>query len=103
MNRERLDGWCERGILALVLAALVFGPVAMGAVGVWQFLVLEGLTLGVLVLWALRIWVSPASRNQASTSAGVCDQANVGESPSKSESTRSQNGRFRPGVEPGIR
>ncbi len=59
MNRERLDGWCERGILVLVLAVLVFGPLAMGAVGVWQLLVLEGLTLGVLALWALRIWISP--------------------------------------------
>jgi O-antigen ligase len=59
MNREKLDGWCERGILILVLGVLVFGPLAMGAVGVWQFLVLEGLTLGVMALWALRIWVSP--------------------------------------------
>jgi hypothetical protein len=59
MNREKLDGWCERGILVLVLGVLGFGPLAMGAVGVWQFLVLEVLTLGVMALWALRIWVSP--------------------------------------------
>ena len=28
MNREALDRWCERGILGLVLAILVFSPLA---------------------------------------------------------------------------
>jgi O-antigen ligase/Tfp pilus assembly protein PilF len=59
MNRETLDNWCERGILALVLAILVFGPLAMGAVDAWEFLVVQGLTIGVMFLWALRIWISP--------------------------------------------
>lgn len=31
MNREVSDRWCERGILGLVLAILVFGPLAPGA------------------------------------------------------------------------
>ncbi len=31
MDSERLDRWCERGILGLVLAILVFGPLATGA------------------------------------------------------------------------
>ncbi len=58
LTRERLDGWCEKGILGLVLAILVFGPLAMGAVNRWQFLIIQGLTLGVMALWALRFWVS---------------------------------------------
>jgi O-antigen ligase len=59
MNREALDKFCERGILGLVLAILVFGPVAMGAVAAPEFLVIQALTIGVMLLWALRIWASP--------------------------------------------
>ena len=59
MNREALDKFCERGILALVLAILVFGPLAMGAVDTPAFLVIQGLTIGVMLLWALRIWAGP--------------------------------------------
>ena len=59
MNSEAWDKYCERGILALVLAILVFGPLAMGAVDTPEFLVLQGFTLGVMLLWALRIWISP--------------------------------------------
>ncbi|HZL13291.1 MAG TPA: O-antigen ligase family protein, partial [Verrucomicrobiae bacterium] len=59
MNREALDKFFERGILALVLAILIFGPLAMGAVGAWEFLVIQGLTICVILLWALRLWFSP--------------------------------------------
>jgi O-antigen ligase len=59
MNREALDTFFERGILALVLAILVFGPLAMGAVDPWEFLIVQGLTIGVMLLWALRLWISP--------------------------------------------
>jgi O-antigen ligase len=59
MNREALDKFFERGILALVLAILVFGPLAMGAVDAWAFLVVQGLTIGVMLLWVLRICSSP--------------------------------------------
>ncbi len=59
MNREALDGWCERGILALVLAILVFGPLAMGAVRPPEFLVIQGLTIGVMLLWGVRLWLQP--------------------------------------------
>ncbi len=58
MNREALDKFFERGILALVLAILVFGPLAMGAVDAWAFLVVQGLTMGVMLLWAARMWFS---------------------------------------------
>lgn len=59
MPRERLDKFLECGILALVLAILVFGPLAMGAVDAWAFLVVQGLTMGVMLLWTLRIWFGP--------------------------------------------
>ena len=50
MNRDTLDSWCERGILGLVLAILVLGPLATGAVRPLEFLTIQGLTMGVLVL-----------------------------------------------------
>ncbi|MSU57884.1 MAG: hypothetical protein EXS35_06830 [Pedosphaera sp.] len=56
MNRETLDRYCERGILALVLAILVFGPLATAAVRTQEFVVLMALTAGVLVLWGVRLW-----------------------------------------------
>ncbi|MFZ1073524.1 MAG: O-antigen ligase family protein [Verrucomicrobiia bacterium] len=59
MNREALDKFFERGILALVLAILVFAPLAMGAVDAWAFLVVQGLALAVMLVWALRLWFSP--------------------------------------------
>ena len=59
MNREALDRWCERGILALVLAILVFGPLATGAVRTRSFLIIQGLTVGVLLLWGARFWLNP--------------------------------------------
>lgn len=59
MDRAKLDKWFERGILALVLAILIYGPLATGAVLTGDFLVLQGLTLGVMLLWGLRLWLSP--------------------------------------------
>ena len=62
MDRERLDGWCERGILGLVLAILVFGPLATGAVRLQDFVVIQWLTVAVIGLWVLRCWISPQLR-----------------------------------------
>jgi O-antigen ligase len=59
MSREVLDRWCERGILGLVLVILVYGPLALGAVRVQEFLVVQALTLGVLLLWLARLWLNP--------------------------------------------
>lgn len=58
MNREVLDRWCERGILALILAILVFGPLAYGAVDTVPFLIIQGLTAAVLLLWVGRLWLN---------------------------------------------
>jgi len=59
MNRETWDRWCELGILALVLAVLVFGPLAIGATRTLPFVIIQGLTLGVMLLWGARLWLSP--------------------------------------------
>jgi len=56
MTQERIDRWCERGILALVLGILCFGPLANGAVGTLEFLIVQMLTVGVLGLWLVRVW-----------------------------------------------
>ena len=62
MTRERLDNWCYKGILVLVLAILVFGPLATGAVRTLEFLILQGLTVGAVLLWMVRLWMNPGHR-----------------------------------------
>ena len=62
MNRETWDRWCERGILGLVLAILVFGPLAIGATRALPFLIIQGLTLGVMLLWGARFWLNSRPR-----------------------------------------
>lgn len=62
MNRERIDRWCEWGILGLVLAILVYGPMATGAVRTMELLVIQGMTIGVLVLWVVRLWFGTPRR-----------------------------------------
>jgi O-antigen ligase len=57
MTRERLDRWCEKGIVALVIAVLVFGPLATGAVRTLEFLVIQALTLSALLLWLIRVGI----------------------------------------------
>src|SRR5262245_46882717 len=59
MNREVLDRWCQQGMLGLVLAILVFGPLALGAVTPTTFLVIQALTMGVILLWIARLWLNP--------------------------------------------
>ena len=59
MVRDALDRWCERGILGLVLAMLVFGPLALGAVRELSFTVIAGLTVGSAALWGARLWLEP--------------------------------------------
>ena len=62
MIRERLDSYCEKGVLALVLAVLVFGPLATGAVRPFEFLIIQGLTIAAVLLWTLRFWLNPGHR-----------------------------------------
>lgn len=62
LDRERLDDWCEKGILGLVLAILLFTPLAIGAVRPQDFVVVQWLTLGILLLWIGRFTVNPKHR-----------------------------------------
>src|SRR5438128_1747552 len=62
MTRQPLDNWCEKGILFLVLAILVFGPLATGAVRPLEFLIVQGLTISVVLLWLFRLWLNPGHR-----------------------------------------
>ena len=71
MNRESLDNFCERAILGLVLAILVFTPLAFGGrsqppVGssldflfVNPFNVVQWMTLAIMMLWGIRLWLMP--------------------------------------------
>lgn len=62
MFSRNLDWWCERGILSLTLAMLVFAPLVFGAVDEWAFLVVEGLAAGVFILWGARLWANAKSK-----------------------------------------
>lgn len=55
MNNEAYDRFFERGFLALLLALLVFAPLAMGAVDAPEFLVVQGLATAVLFWWILKM------------------------------------------------
>lgn len=61
-TRRNLDWWCERGVLALVMAMTVFAPLAFGAVDAWAFHVLLALAMGVFALWGVRVWAHPKPR-----------------------------------------
>lgn len=62
MDRERLDGWCEKAVLWLVLAILVYSPLALGAVRAQEFVVVEWLTAGVVLAWGCRFWLNAKHR-----------------------------------------
>ena len=64
MDRELIDKWLERGILAVVTAALVWGPLALGGVRPQEYVWLQALLALGIVLWLGRLWVAPAFRLQ---------------------------------------
>jgi O-antigen ligase len=57
-SRQNFDEWCGRAILLLVLAMLVFGPLAFGAVDEWSFLVVQGIGVALFLLWGARLWLN---------------------------------------------
>ena len=89
IDRKRLDGWCERAILGLVLAILVFAPLAMGAVDAWAFLVVQALTIAVMLVWTLRLWLSPRPQCSGRRWAGWCWRSRF--TPSRVISRRTSN------------
>ena len=62
MTRKQLDQSCEKGILALVIGIVVFGPLATGAVRPIDFLGIQALTALALMLWILRFWINKNHR-----------------------------------------
>ena len=60
MHSERIDRWCERGILGLFLFILVFGPLATGAVRSFEFIYIQAATVLIAALWLIRSWIKPA-------------------------------------------
>lgn len=64
MDREVVDKWLERGILAVVTVTLVAGPVAMGGVRPQEYIWLQGLVALGIVLWLVRLWMGDGIRLQ---------------------------------------
>ncbi|MFO1499116.1 MAG: O-antigen ligase family protein [Verrucomicrobiota bacterium] len=62
IDRALLERFCERGILGLLLAILVIGPICFGGVGEVPALILQGLTIGIVSLWVARLWLSTSYR-----------------------------------------
>jgi len=62
MDREKLDRWCERTILWLVLAILVASPLFTGMVRPQDFVIVQWLTVLVLLVWLCRFWINPKHR-----------------------------------------
>jgi O-antigen ligase len=58
-SRQKLDAYCGRAILWLVMAMLVFAPLAFGAVDEWAFLVVQGMGAAIILVWGARLWLNP--------------------------------------------
>ncbi|MCX7721690.1 MAG: O-antigen ligase family protein [Verrucomicrobiae bacterium] len=61
-TRANVDRWLEHAMLVVLGVMLAFGPVAMGAVRLQEFLLVQALAIALLGLWLLRLWVSPEPR-----------------------------------------
>ena len=72
MNRKTLDSFCEKGIVGLVLAALVFSALATGAVRPPEFVVVELLVAAAGILWMARIWLEPRRNRLLFPPVGGC-------------------------------
>jgi len=55
-TRERIDAFCARAILGVVLCVLAWGPLAFGGTPPASFAVIQCLTVLAAALWAARIW-----------------------------------------------
>jgi hypothetical protein len=54
--RERVDAFCARLILLIVLFILVWGPLDFGGMSPGGFLVIQGATVAALAVWIVRFW-----------------------------------------------
>ena len=72
MNRRTLDSYCERGIVGLVLAALVYSALDTGAVRTLEFVVVEWLVAASGLLWVARTWLEPRHNRLLFPPVGWC-------------------------------
>ena len=72
MNRRTLDSYCERGIVGLVLAALVYSALDTGAVRTLEFVVVEWLVAAAGLLWVARTWLEPRHNRLLFPPVGWC-------------------------------
>ena len=59
MANKNLDNICEKVILFLILVALIFSPLATGAVRTMEFAIVQGLIAVAAIFWVVRIWGDP--------------------------------------------
>lgn len=62
VDREQLDSWCERLILGLVMAVLVYAPLPLGSVRLEEFVGVIWLTVAMLSVWFVRFAINPKHR-----------------------------------------
>lgn len=62
LDRDRLDDWLGKGILALIFGMLVYAPLAFGCFRFNEFLIVQGLTVAAGGLWLVRLWLNPTQR-----------------------------------------
>jgi len=72
VNRRTLDSYCERGIVGLVLAALVYSALDTGAVRTLEFVVVEWLVAASGLLWVARTWLEPRHNRLLFPPVGWC-------------------------------
>ena len=72
MNSKTLDNLCEKSIVGLVLATLVFSALATGAVRAFEFAVVECLVSVAALLWIVRIWLKPRRNRLLLPPVGIC-------------------------------
>ena len=62
MNNKSLDNILEKGILLLILIALIFSALATGAVRTLEFAIVQVLVALTGVLWIVRLWLAPKNK-----------------------------------------
>ena len=72
MNSRTLDSFCEKGIVGLVLASIVFSALATGAVRAMEFVVVEWLVSAAALLWVVRLWLEPRRNRLLFPPVGIC-------------------------------
>jgi O-antigen ligase len=61
MDRARVDNWCEKGVLMLVLMALAVGVLGLGGVRNEELAIMAILIVAATGLWLTRIWMARAA------------------------------------------